>query len=191
VNSVEKAMATQLANIEIRSGKSLAELARIIAACGLTNHGEIRDMLKRDLKMGHGDANTLVHYVCSGADSTTGTQESKSDEAVLDGIYVGPKAALRSIHARRMAAIAEFGEFEIAPKKAYVSLRRKKQFATIGPATNTRVEVGLNMKGMPPTARLLAMPEKGMCQYKVKVSEPTEVDAELIGWIKIAYDAAG
>jgi hypothetical protein len=54
-----------------------------------------------------------------------------------------------------MTAISEFGPFEIAPKKAYIGLRRKKQFATIGPATKTRVEVGLNMKSVPATSRLL------------------------------------
>jgi predicted transport protein len=187
MNAVDKAMQTQLANIEKRSGKSLTELAKIIATSGLTKHGEIRDMLKSALKMGHGDANTLIHHVQQSAEPA----ESADDGDVLDAIYTGPKAGLRPIHDRLMKAIAGIGEFEIAPKKAYVSLRRKKQFATIGPATNTRVELGLNMKNVPATDRLLAMPEKSMCQYKIKISDPAEVDAELIAWIKKAFDSAG
>ena len=90
-----------------------------------------------------------------------------------------------------MDAIDRFGEFEIAPKKGYVSLRRKKQFAMIGPGTNTRVDVGLNMKDVPATARLAAEKPGGMCQYKVKLTDATEVDAELVGWIRRAYDGAG
>ena len=90
-----------------------------------------------------------------------------------------------------MAAIEAFGPFEIAPKKTYVSLRRQKQFAMIGPATITRVEVGLNMKDVPPTDRLVAIPPGGMCQYKVKVMTAGEVNPELIGWIRRAYDGAG
>ena len=117
-------------------------------------------------------------------------QPATADDA-LDGIYTGPKAALRPIHDTLMAAIAKFGEFENAPKKAYVSLRRKKQFATIGPATNTRVEVGLNMKDIAATERLEEMPPKSMCQYRVKLSDAKEVDAELIAWIRTAFDAAG
>ena len=85
---------------------------------------------------------------------------------MLAGIYAGPKAGLRPVHDALMAKIQAFGEFEVAPKKGYVSLRRKKQFAMIGPATNTQVEVGLNMKDVPATARLKAMPAGGMCQYK-------------------------
>lgn len=191
MNSVEKAAATQLANIEKRTSKSLAELTRIVKASGLSKHGEIRDMLKRDLGMGHGDANTLVHYVREADLPASGGGENKASGDVLDEIYAGPKAALRPIHEKLMSVIGKFGDFEIAPKKTYVSLRRKKQFAMIGPATNTRVEVGINMKGVPATARLEAMPEKSMCQYKVKVTEVGEVDAELIGWIKRAYEAAG
>jgi hypothetical protein len=109
-------------------------------------------------------------------------------DAELDRIYAGPKASLRPIHEHVMAAIAEFGPFEIAPKKTYLSLRRKKQFATVGPATNTRVEVGLNMKGVPGTSRLEALPPGGMCQYRVKLTAPTDVDAELVSWIRRAYD---
>jgi hypothetical protein len=186
---MDKALATQLANIEKRTGKSLTELAAIIRKSGLTKHGEIRDMLKNDLGMGHGDANTLVHTVLrpDGATQAAG----KSGDAVLDEIYAGPKAAFRPIHEKLMAAIRAFGDFEIAPKKGYVSLRRKKQFATIGPATNTRFEVGLNMKGVPATSRLEALPPGGMCQYRVKLTGPKEVDRELLGWIRQAFDAAG
>ena len=90
-----------------------------------------------------------------------------------------------------MAAIRKFGDFEEAPKKTYVSYRRKKQFAMIGPSTKTRVEVGLNMKGVLASDRLLQLPSGQMCNYKVKLTDITEVDTELIGWIKTAYEAAG
>jgi hypothetical protein len=114
-----------------------------------------------------------------------------SDSDVLAEIYADKKAPLRPIHDALMAAIDRFGEFEVAPKKGYVSLRRKKQFAMIGPGSATRVDVGLNMKAVPATARLLAEKPGGMCQYKVKLTSPSEVDAELIGWVRQAYDAAG
>jgi hypothetical protein len=179
-------MATQLANIEKRSGKTLAELTAFIKRSGLSKHGELRDLLKSALGMGHGDANTLVHHALQ---SDGGSQAAgKSADAVLDEIYAGPKAGFRPIHEALMREIAAFGAFEVAPKKGYVSLRRKKQFAMIGPATNTRFEVGLNMKGVPGTDRLLAQPAGGMCQYKVKLAAPGEVDAELLGWIRRAYD---
>jgi len=188
---MDKALATQLANIEKRSGKSLDELTRLIAASGLTKHGEIRDMLKRDLGMGHGDANTLVHVALKSDGRSAADAAGLSQDDVLAGIYTGPKAGLRPVHDALMAKIQAFGEFEVAPKKGYVSLRRKKQFAMIGPATNTQVEVGLNMKDVPATARLKAMPAGGMSQYKVRLADVTDVDAELVGWVRRAYDSAG
>jgi hypothetical protein len=188
---MDKALATQLANIEKRTGKSLDALAAVVRTSGLTRHGEIRDMLKQDLGMGHGDANTLVHYVLKSDGTSAAEAAGKNTTDVLDDIYTGAKASLRPIHDRLMEAIQRFGEFEIAPKKGYVSLRRKKQFAMIGPATNTRVDVGLNMKDVPATGRLVAEKPGGMCQYKVKVAEAAEVDAELVAWIRRAYDAAG
>ena len=187
MNSVDKALETQIKNMQERAGKSLDELFEIIRKSGLTKFGEIRDMLKRDLGMGHGDANTLVHTY----EAATAAPAAPAGGDVLSDIYSGPKAGLRPIHDKLMIAISKFGPFETAPKKAYVSLRRKKQFATIGPAAKTRVEVGLNMKGVPATARLIALPPGGMCQYKINVNEGGEVDAELIGWIRQAYDNAG
>ena len=186
---MDKAVATQLANIEKRSGKTLAELGEILRASGLAKHGELRDYLKRELGMGHGDANATVHHVMGsgGAAEASG----KDNDALLDAIYTGPKAALRPIHDKLMAAMAGFGDFEIAPKKGYLSLRRKKQFAMLGPATNTRVELGLNMKGLAATTRLLEQAPGGMCNCKVRLTDAAEVDAELLAWARQAYDSAG
>ncbi len=61
----------------------------------------------------------------------------------------------------------------------------------IGPATNTRIDLGLNVKGLQANARLQELPAGQMCNFKVKLSGVNEIDLELIGWIKAAYDAAG
>jgi len=187
---VDKALATQLANIEKRTGKTQAQLTRIINASGLAKHGELVAMLKQDHGMGHGDANTLVHVVKKSDGASAAAAAGKSGDAVLDDIYTGPKAALRPVHESLMAAIGKLGPYDIAPKKGYVSLRGKKQFAMIGPATNSQIEVGLNMKGVKGTARLVAQKPGGMCQYKVRLGGVGEVDTELITWIKQAYAAA-
>ena len=186
---MDKALATQLANIEKRTGKSLAELTAIVKQSGLTRHGELVAMLKSTLGMGHGDANTMVHIALK-SDGGSAAQGLSGGE-VLDGLYTGPKTALRPIHDKLLAALATLGPLEEAPKKTYVSYRRKKQFATIGPATNTRVEVGLNMKGIKATDRLQELPAGQMCNYKVRLGDPGEVDPELIDWIRTAYQAAG
>lgn len=60
-----------------------------------------------------------------------------------------------------------------------------------GPPTKTRVEVGLNMKNIDTTNRLVALQPGGMCQYKVNVTHVDEVDEELVTWIRIAFDSAG
>ena len=186
---MDKAVATQLANIEKRTGKKIDELTRALKGSGLTKHGELRDFLKRELGMGHGDANLLVHHALQsdGASSAAG----KSADNVLDEIYTGPKASLRPVHDAVMAAVDALGPFEIAPKKGYMSLRRKKQFAMVGPATKTAVEIGLNAKDLPGDPRLVVVPPGAMCNYKVRVSSAGEVDATIKGWLKRAYESAG
>jgi hypothetical protein len=189
MSSLDKAFQTQLDNILKKTGKSLDELTAIIKKSGLTKHGEIRDYLKRELGLGHGDANALVHAVFQSDGQRAA--EGKSADAVLDEIYTGAKAGMRPIHEALMKQIVKFGEFEIVPKKGYVSLRRKKQFAMIGPKTNTRFEVGINAKDLKKDARLLEQPKGSMCNYVVNVTDAKEVDSELIAWIKSAYESAG
>lgn len=189
MDTLDKAIQTQIANIQKKTGMSLKELEAFIKKSGLSKHGEIRDLLKAKLGLGHGDANTLVHVVMK-SDGTRAA-EGKGMDAVLDEIYSGAKAAQRPIHEALMKHINKFGEFEIAPKKGYVSLRRKKQFAMIGPKTNTRFEVGINIKGLKKNSRLLEQPAGSMCNYIVPLTDAKDVDAELIAWLKSAYEGAG
>jgi hypothetical protein len=186
MTDLDKALATQLSNIEARTGKRLAELATVIAQSGITKHGEIVAMLKSELKLGHGDANTLVHYFKRESSSPV-----QADTNPLDLLYVGPKAALRPIHEKLLVGMEKLGAFETAPKKTYVSYRRARQFTMIGPATNTRVEVGLNIKELPQSPRLVAQGAGKMCNFVVKLSDVKDVDADLLKWIAAAYKAAG
>jgi hypothetical protein len=188
MSSLDKAVQTQLDNIQKKTGKSFDELAEIIHKSGLTKHGEIRDYLKRELGLGHGDANALVHAVLKSDGQRSA--EGKTEDSVLDEIYSGAKADFRPIHEKLIQEINKFGEYEVAPKKGYVSLRRKKQFAMIGPKTNTRFEVGINARDLEKNARLLEQPKGSMCNYIVNLTGAKEVDSELIGWLKAAYEGA-
>ncbi len=180
----QAALATQLRNIEAKTGKTLADFRQLIGASGLAKHGEIRAMLMERFGLGHGDANTLAHMAKEDPATTA------ADDP-LDQIYTGAKAGLRPMHDAVMHKIQALGPFEIAPKKAYLSLRRKKQFAMVGPATKDQIEIGLNAKSLPDHPRLKALPPGGMCQYSVRIAGTAEVDAALIGWLRTAYDAAG
>ena len=189
MSSLDKAVRTQIDNIQKKTGKSLDQLAAIVKKSGLTKHGEIRNMLKEKLGLGHGDANTLVHVVLK-SDGTRAA-EGKSMDIVLDDIYTGAKAGFRPIHEALMKHMDKFGEFEIVPKKGYLSLRHGKQFAMIGPKTNTRFEVGINAKDFKKNKRLLEKPMGSMCNYIVNLTDAKDVDAELIAWLKSAYEQAG
>lgn len=183
----DKAMQTQLTNLEQRSGKTLAQLHAVLKQSKLDKHGAMVTLLKQELGMGHGDANLVVHLFRQQGEPAG----AKPAGDPLDAIYTGAKAPLREVHEALLARITKFGPFEQAPKKAYVSLRRKKQFAMVGPGTKGRLQVGLNLRDVEPTERLVAMPAGGMCQFSVHLTSVKEVDAELLRWLRLAFDAAG
>ena len=183
----DSALDTQLGNIEKKTGRSLDELTRAINESGLTKHGEMRTMAMEEFGLGYGDANSLVHYARKAAERVEGKGEPSVEESVAS-IYSGKKAELLPIHEKFMSRIGRLSSVEIAPKKAYLSLRRKKQFATVGPGSRGRVEIGLNPVDPEPSPRLEEMPSGSMCKYRVYLSEPSEVDDELFTWISSAHE---
>ncbi|MDO8420164.1 MAG: DUF5655 domain-containing protein [Rubrivivax sp.] len=190
----QAAVLNQLRNIQARTGKTIAELHAAVAASGLAKHGEKRAWLMEHHQLGYGDANTVVHVMGQPLPPLDGTAPVAAlgpQGDPLDAIYTGAKAHLRPLHDTVMKAVAALGPCELAPKKTYISLRRKKQFAMLGPATKDLVELGLNARSLPAHPRLKALPPGGMCQYTVRLGAADEVDDTLVGWLRAAYDAAG
>jgi hypothetical protein len=187
MSAIDQALETQLSNIEAKTGRSRAALGQDILAQGLSKHGEMVKWVKEAWGLGHGDANTLVHIARKGA-------EGEGDDAsadTLDAIYVGAKTDQRAIHEALMKQIDAFGPFEIAPKKGYVSLRRAKQFAMLGPKTNTRFELGVNLKDDADHPLMKPVKPGGMCQYVISLHTADEIDDGVIAIVRRAYEAAG
>lgn len=187
--SMDPAVATMIRNLAEKTGKTLDQWVTLVKKLGDLKHGELVAHLKDKHGMGHGYANLVVHAAKGGLARPDGDQGADLVEAQ----YAGEKAALRPIYDRLVAVIGKFGtDVEVAPKKAYVSVRRAKQFAILQPSTRTRFDVGLNLKGVAPKGRLEASGSfNSMCTHRVRVESAGEVDRELVGWLRQAYDAAG
>lgn len=179
--------ATMIRNLEEKSGKTLAQWAAIVKKMGPRKHGEIVKTLKADHGLGHGYANLIAHHA---AGNVKAAGDDGSD--LVEAMYSGPKADLKPIYDRLIADVKKFGaDVEVAPKKTYVSLRRSKQFALIQPTTKTRVDVGINLKGVPPAGRLEKSGSfSAMVTHRVRTESVKDVNKELLGWLKAAYEGA-
>lgn len=186
MGKIEDATATMIANMPEKTGKSLDQWLKVVAKKKLQQHGEIVSMLKADHGIGHGFANLIAHK------SLASDAGSHDGDDLLAAQYAGQKAALRPIYDKLAKIIEGFGnDVEFAPKKAYMSLRRSKQFGLIQPSTATRLDLGLNLKSVAPSSRLEAAGSwNAMCSHRVKLTSATDVDAEVKAWLKQAYDAA-
>lgn len=186
-----------IGNLPEKTGKSLDGWIKLLGSSGLEKHGDLVKHLKTDHGMSHGFANTVVHCyrdpsrIPSGAATTAAGGGGVPSDPVAEQ-YAGAKAELKPIYDKLVAAVGKFGsDVELAPKKAYVSLRRNKQFGIIQPSTKTRVDVGLNLKGVEPTDRLEASGSfNAMVSHRVRLGSAADVDAELISWLKDAYTGA-
>lgn len=185
-NAVAAATQSMIENLKAKTGKSLNDWVKIANSAGLAKHAEIVKFLKEKHGLGHGYANLVTHEALGAAMS----KPAEGDDLVA-AMFAADKAGLKPIYDKLLAAIQKLGpDVEVSPKKTYVSLRRKKQFALIQPTTKTRLDVGIQLKGEKPTARLEASGSfNAMVSHRVRVEKAADVDAELLGWLKAAYAA--
>jgi hypothetical protein len=116
-----------------------------------------------------------------------------ADDSLVDGQYSGPKAALRPIYDALVKAARALGkDVEVMPRKSQVTFSRATSFAVVRAATKDRVDVAMKLHGVAATGRLAAC--KGAMgsdpSHVVGVRAVKDVDRELAGWMRKAYERA-
>lgn len=177
---MDPALKTMIDNMPEKTGKSLDEWKKILKVKSFEKHSEGVNYLKSEHNITHGFANTIV---------TLSKEESSISEDLVESQYNG-KEGLILIYDELIKYLKSLGsDVTITPKKGSVSIIRKQQFVLIKPATKTRIDLGFKLKDKQTTERLEnSGPFGSMCTHRVQITDVNEIDAELKGWIKEAYE---
>jgi hypothetical protein len=186
-DKLDQATQSQIQNLEQKTGKTLAEWVAIARGSGLQKHKEMVRFLQDEHGLTYGYANMIV---LKAKEAAAGGEPAGQD--LVEAQYAGEKSALRPIYDALINTVRSFGDdVEISPKKTYVSLRRSKQFAIVQPSTKDRVDVGINLIEIQPGSRLEASGSfNSMVSHRVRIGSLDQVDGELVGWLKSAYEKA-
>ena len=178
--TVEEGIQSQLRNIERDYGRTIDELVAIVDQSGLDKHTEVVAMLKQRYGMAHGAA----HRVSLVARNRAATQPRAGS---ADGVV----PALKDVYSRLLERVTSLGDdVEQAPKKGYVSLRRRKQFAMLQPGAKW-INLGLILPRHPASRRLEPAGKwNALFTHRVRVATTAEIDKELESWLRAAYLAA-
>ena len=79
----------------------------------------------------------------------------------------------------------------VQARKTVVSLvSPRRTFAAVQATTKSRVDLGLRLDGVEPAGRVLPARNiaSGTINLRIALSEPGDVDDEVLGWLRRAYD---
>jgi hypothetical protein len=111
-----------------------------------------------------------------------------SADALIDGQYAD-RPQLRPIYDAIIQAAAGLGEVIVQARKTYVSLvTPRRTFARVQPTTKDRVDLGLRLAGRKPGGRLQPSRIHETMPLQVSLTAVEQVDAEVLGWLKQAYE---
>jgi Domain of unknown function (DUF4287)/Domain of unknown function (DUF5655) len=180
-------METYLRNAQEKTGKSWEEFRALAQEKGLTKHGEVMAWLKSEYGLGHGHATAVTHMVLRADEPGV-----SADDAVTKH-FAGGKAIWRAPYDQLLQTIQGFGPgVAAAPTSSYISIVRGDKKIAVVQVTAARLDIGIKRKGAPADARFA---ESGawnaMVTHRVRIDDPAQIDAEVIDWLRAAYEQAG
>ncbi|MGA0232828.1 MAG: DUF5655 domain-containing protein [Saprospiraceae bacterium] len=169
-------------SIEDKTGKELDEWFKILEKTDLDKHRAILNHLKVEYDISYGYANLIaLKFLKSDA-------ASNDDGGLVQTQYKG-KEELLPVYKSLDAFIRQLGtDVKVVPKKAAVSYIRTHQFALVKPATKTRIDLGIKIKGQKPEGILEESgPFGAMCTHRIQINAGSELNQEIKKWIELAY----
>ena len=108
-------------------------------------------------------------------------------EELIAGQY-SDRPQLRHVLDAVLAGLPALGPVTVQARRTLVSLcTPRRVFAVVQPTTRSRVDLGLRLEHERPGGRLLAARDLGAATVRIPLTRPEEVDAEVIGWLRRAY----
>ena len=142
--------------------------------------GQIKAWLKDDYDLGPGHAMALVS-------TFKGPRPADTDR--VEAQFSGKKAHWRAAFDSLVAAVG--APTAIAATDSYISLLKGRAKFAIVAVTADRLDVGIKLKGAEPTERFeTAGSWNSMVTHRVRITDAAEIDDELVGWLRRAYEAA-
>jgi hypothetical protein len=179
-----------LDNIQAQTGKTTEDFRVLAEKKGLLKEGvktgQIVDWLKNDYGLGHGHAMAIILTL------QTATQPQLSEDEKVDRLFKGDKAHWQIPYDDLISRINEFGDgFSVDPTNTYISLLRQGKKFAIVQVTADRLDIGIKLRGMDTTDRFEAAGNwNAMVTHRVSISDPKQIDAEVMSWLKKAFEAA-
>jgi len=171
-----------------RTGRSLDEWVALVATSGIDPLDQ--NAVRRWLKDVHGVRQNSQWAIADAAAQAAGWVRPSAEQYV-DGQFTGAKAALRpAFEAVREAALSLGDDVTIEGRGTYVPFVRRRQFAAVAVATG-RLDLGLRLPVAPGSPRLEPARAPGSATHKVRLAAPEDVDDEVRGLLRAAYDQNG
>lgn len=103
--------------------------------------------------------------------------------------FEGKPPELKAAYDRLIAVLNEFGPMREVPKQTSIHLEKNSGFAGIHPRkTHFNLEFRANIKIESPRIQRVLQVSSRRFEYTVKIAAPGDIDVELIGWLRGAYD---
>ncbi len=175
-----------LDTIKQKTGLDADDIRRIAAEKGLAKHADISAWAKGELGLGHGHAQAISALLLKSEAMAAPLDEKLAKH------FTGKKAHWRAAYDALEVRVKAFGpEFAVSPVASYINLvRNGRKFAIVATGVD-RMDIGIKLKGHDAGVRLEAAGSwNEMVTHRIRITDPSQIDDELLGWLRAAYDAA-